>query len=102
MTCSGLIVTGNAEGEDSRQTQLSEDEIYTVVKEAAEYCHANGMEISFTSPGWIKEDKLTALGLNVPSCGACLSNMAVTPDGQVVPCQSWLSGESHGDMRKIP
>lgn len=26
--------------------------------------------------------------------GACLSNMAVAPDGSVVPCQSWLSGGS--------
>ena len=31
-----------------------------------------------------------ALNLNVPMCGAALSNMAVAPDGTVVPCQSWL------------
>ena len=52
------------------------------------------MEISFTSPGWIKEDKLKEMGLNIPSCGACLSNMAIAPDGEVVPCQSWLGKES--------
>ena len=53
------------------------------------------MEVSFTSPGWIKEEKLIELGLEIPSCGACLSNMAIAPDGEVVPCQSWL-GENAG------
>ena len=49
------------------------------------------MEIDFTSPGLIAKEKLEALGMNVPMCGAALSNMAVAPDGTVVPCQSWLS-----------
>ena len=99
VTCSGLIVTGNATKESSTATQLTLDEIYETVKDAASYCFANGMEISFTSPGWISEEKLRKLGLNVPSCGACLSNMAITPNGKVIPCQSWLSGEILGDMR---
>lgn len=99
VTCSGLIVTGNATKESSTATQLSSDEIYETVKDASTYCFANGMEINFTSPGWISEEKLLALGLDVPSCGACLSNMAVTPNGKVIPCQSWLDGEVLGDMR---
>ena len=49
------------------------------------------MEISFTSPGWVAQEKLMELGLTVPTCGACLSNMAIAPNGNVVPCQSWLS-----------
>ena len=32
--------------------------------------------------------------MNVPMCGACLSNMAVAPDGTVVPCQSWLGADA--------
>lgn len=100
VTCSGLIVTGNAAGAASKETQLSGEAIYQVVKEASAYCFANGMEINFTSPGWIAAEKLTELGLDVPSCGACLSNMAVTPDGLAVPCQSWLSGETLGDLKK--
>lgn len=99
VTCSGLIVTGNATKEPSTATQLSADEIYETVKEAASYCFANGMEINFTSPGWIAEEKLHEMGLDVPSCGACLSNMAITPNGKVIPCQSWLGGEILGDMR---
>jgi MoaA/NifB/PqqE/SkfB family radical SAM enzyme len=98
VTCSGLIVTGNAEKEASRRTQLSSEELYEIIKEAKAFCDANGMQMSFTSPGWIEEEKLRALKLNVPTCGACLSNMAITPDGGIVPCQSWLSGESLGNI----
>ena len=43
------------------------------------------MEMDFTSPGWLKEETLRSLGLTlVPSCGACLSNMAIAPDGGVI------------------
>jgi len=52
------------------------------------------MEIDFTSPGLIKKELLEGLNMNVPMCGACLSNMAIAPDGTVIPCQSWLSEES--------
>ena len=98
VTCSGLIVTGNACNENSKMTQLSEDEIFEVLKEATLFCYENGMEISFTSPGWISEEKLLSIGVDVPSCGACLSNMAVSPGGNLIPCQSWLSEEPIGNM----
>ncbi len=94
VTCSGLIITGNAKTEESQRTQLSEDELYNILKDACNYAKENLMEISFTSPGWIKESKILELGLNVPSCGACLSNMAIAPDGEVVPCQSWLKEDA--------
>jgi len=89
-SCSGLIITGNAKKEESVATQLSEKEITEVLEKAAAFAKESGMEISFTSPGWIKEEKLRELNLDIPSCGACLSNMAICPDGNVVPCQSWL------------
>ena len=69
-----------------------------VLKEAVDYCFANGMEISFTSPGWIEETFFDELGITKPTCGACLSNMAITPGGHVVPCQSHLSEEPLGNM----
>ena len=36
------------------------------------------------------------------SCGACLSNMAVAPDGTVLPCQSWLTGHGLGHILRTP
>ncbi|MBR4394083.1 MAG: SPASM domain-containing protein [Oscillospiraceae bacterium] len=56
------------------------------------------MEIAFTSPGWIGQEVFEELNIPSPSCGACLSNMAITPGGNVVPCQSWLSDEPLGNM----
>lgn len=94
VSCSGLIVTGNATKDKSKETQLSEDELYKILKEACKYANENLMEVSFTSPGWINEKKLKELGLDIPSCGACLSNMAIAPDGEVVPCQSWLGKDA--------
>lgn len=94
VSCSGLIITGNATKEASVETQLSQEELYQILKEACEYAKENLMEISFTSPGWLSDKKLTELGLAIPSCGACLSNMAIAPDGEVVPCQSWLDDDA--------
>lgn len=103
VTCSGLIVTGNATKEKSKATQLPNEELYEILKEAKKYADDNLMEISFTSPGWIEEKKLKEIGLDIPTCGACLSNMAIAPDGEVVPCQSWLGEKaSLGNMLKTP
>ncbi len=101
-TCSGMIETGNATTETSRGMQLAKDEITEVLKKATTYAYANGLEINFTSPGWVDKETLTEMGLDVPACGACLSNMAVTPDGKVIPCQSWLSETPLGDMLNDP
>ncbi len=98
VTCSGLITTGNATEAESMSLQLSGEQIQEILKEAVGYCHRNGMEISFTSPGWIPEEFFKEYGLMTPNCGACLSNMAITPSGNVVPCQSDLSGEPLGNM----
>ena len=94
VTVSGLICTGMASGKHS-ENDLTEDEFFAIISEAKEFCDKNGMEIDFTSPGLISEDKLESAGMKVPSCGAALSNMAIAPDGTAVPCQSWL-GEDGG------
>lgn len=70
-----------------------------MLRQAVETAEELDMEIDFTSPGWLPEETLRGLGLHlIPSCGACLSNMAVTPGGQVVPCQSWLGGTTLGNL----
>ena len=74
VTCSGLITTGSA------------------AQAPSEALHA------FTSPGWLDEQVFEELNIPSPSCGACLSNMAITPGGNVVPCQSWLSDKPLGNM----
>lgn len=99
VTCSGLIPSGGAEGAESRATRLTEEQLTDVLRRAVTVAEELGMEIDFTSPGWLKEETLRSLGLTlVPSCGACLSNMAIAPDGGVIPCQSWLSSQPLGNM----
>ena len=98
VTCSGMIMTGNATTEDSESIQLSGEELEKILREAVAYCSENGMEIAFTSPGWIDQKVFDELNIPSPSCGACLSNMAITPGGNVVPCQSWLSDRPIGNM----
>ena len=99
VTCSGLIPTGGAAGDESRATRLGQEELAGILRRAAETAHGLGMELDFTSPGWLPEETLRSMGLAlIPSCGACLSNMAVAPDGTVLPCQSWLEGPGLGNL----
>lgn len=93
VTVSGLICTGMA-GINHEEYDLSSAELFETVRTAKAFCDAHEMEMDFTSPGLIDADKLEAMGMNVPMCGACLSNMAIAPDGSVVPCQSWLGGDA--------
>ena len=78
---------------------MDAEELTEILRAASATASALGMELDFTSPGWLDEETLRSLGLNlIPSCGACLSNMAIAPDGAVVPCQSWLGGVTLGNI----
>ena len=82
----------------SQTSTASSSQLEKILREGVRYCNENGMEIAFTSPGWIEESVFEELNIPAPSCGACLSNMAVTPGGNIVPCQSWLSDQPLGSM----
>ena len=98
VTCSGLITTGSAAQPESESLQLSSEELEEILRRSVAYCHDHDMEIAFTSPGWLDDPIFEELGIPSPSCGACLSNMAVTPGGNVVPCQSWLDDQPLGSI----
>ena len=101
-TVSGLICTGSA-AENHGAYDLSPEKLYEILSKAKKYCNENSMEIDFTSPGLIPAEKLEALSMNVPSCGAALSNMAIAPDGTVLPCQSWLGADAGlGNILEVP
>ena len=70
-----------------------------ILRAAFDFCAGNGLELNFTSPGCLTEAELREVGATqIPSCGAALSNMAVAPDGEVIPCQSWLSSQPLGNI----
>lgn len=102
VTASGLICTGSADVRH-KEYDLSAEELGRIIGDAKAFCDQNGMEIDFTSPGLLPKKQLEALGMNVPMCGAALSNMAVAPNGDVVPCQSWLGADaSLGNILEQP
>lgn len=94
VSCSGLIPSGNAQKSNSLETKLSSYEMYNILERASKICKEKQIEMSFTSPGWVEEEKMRNLKLSVPACGACISNMAIAPNGEVIPCQSWLSSNN--------
>jgi MoaA/NifB/PqqE/SkfB family radical SAM enzyme len=103
VSCSGLIPSGGAETEIAVGHALTQDGLKTVLESAMVVREELGMDISFTSPGWLTESEIKELGLpSTPVCGACSSNMGIAPNGEVIPCQSWLNGESLGNMLRDP
>jgi MoaA/NifB/PqqE/SkfB family radical SAM enzyme len=99
VTCSGLFPAGAANARIRSGEILGADALFEALKSGVEACRQFEMEIEFTSPGCLEASQLKSLGLTVPICGACLSNMAVAPDGTVVACQSWLHDrEGLGNM----
>ncbi len=90
--------------ESGRFALLDDEDCYVLVEKASGYFRVDN-DLSrapidrYTEHGYeTRKEFCEALSIRVPSCGACLSNMAVTPGGNVVPCQSWLDDEPLGNM----
>jgi MoaA/NifB/PqqE/SkfB family radical SAM enzyme len=91
VSCSGLIPAGAAQGQIKAGAALSTVELMDVMRKAVETAKTLGLDLAFTSPGWLTQAQIQELGLPEPVCGACLTNMAVMPNGAVTACQSWLA-----------
>ena len=89
-TCSGLIPAGNAPEQIKGGEALTSGELAEVMRIAVNTAKTLGLDLTFTSPGWLTKQQLEEIGLSAPLCGACLTNMAVMPNGAVTACQSWL------------
>jgi MoaA/NifB/PqqE/SkfB family radical SAM enzyme len=103
VSCSGLIPAGAAQNQIKGGAGLSNDELMEVMRLAVQTAKELGLDLAFTSPGWLTPAQTRELGLEEPICGACLSNMAVMPNGAVTACQSWLSNpDGLGNMLASP
>jgi MoaA/NifB/PqqE/SkfB family radical SAM enzyme len=91
VSCSGLIPAGAAQNQIRSGAALSNADLMKVMHRAVKIAKTLELDLSFTSPGWLTHEQIKQLGLSDPVCGACLSNMAVMPNGAVTACQSWLS-----------
>jgi MoaA/NifB/PqqE/SkfB family radical SAM enzyme len=102
-TCSGLIPAGNAPAQIEGGEALTSEELADVMRIAVETSKTLGLDLTFTSPGWLSKQQLEDLKLSAPLCGACLTNMAVMPNGAVSACQSWLDEpDGLGNMLTTP
>ena len=91
VSCSGLIPAGAGQDQIKAGAALSNANLMAVMRTAVETAKSLGLDLTFTSPGWLTQEQVRELGLSMPICGACLSNMAVMPNGAVTACQSWLA-----------
>lgn len=89
-TCSSVLPAGGAKNKIKSGNILTKKKLIATIKRAKEYTNARNLELDFTSPGWLDEEDLNSLGMNMPVCGATLGNMAIAPNGEVLPCQSWV------------
>ena len=89
-TCSGLIPTGAAPSQIKEGAALTNAELMEVMRTAVKEAKKLKVDLAFTNPGWLTGEQIEELGLTNPICGACLTNMAVMPNGAVTACQSWL------------
>ena len=97
-TCSGMILSGNAKNSENDERMLKEEELVEILREAINYAKTINAEIKFTSPGILSKESLQRLRLQEPMCGAGSTNMAISPSGDLIPCQSYLSGLSFGSL----
>lgn len=103
VTCSGLIPTGKAPVRIKNGEALSAEELLEILRLANKTAQSLGLDLTFTSPGWLTSEQLESIGLTNPVCGACLSNMAVMPNGAVTACQSWLNNpDGFGNLLTTP
>ncbi|MGE5587054.1 MAG: radical SAM protein [Clostridia bacterium] len=97
--CNALIPAGRGVGHPDA---LNPRDLETVLAESATVAGGLGLEFNWFTPTCYNDLNPVAMGLGAKSCSACHTNMAVRPDGVVVPCQSWLHDEGLGNILTVP
>lgn len=103
-TCSGLLPAGGAKKVISSGHAAEADVLHKELRRAKAVTKRLNLELDFTSPGVLSLEQLRELGFtNPPVCGAGLGNMAISPTGKVLPCQSWVHDlDVFGSILEIP
>ena len=93
-----------AESTASRATRLTPEELAGVLRTAQGRRRPLGHGAGFHKPRLAGRRHAARAGLcaDPAPAGACLSNMAIAPDGTVLPCQSWLRGPALGNILHQP
>jgi radical SAM protein with 4Fe4S-binding SPASM domain len=86
--CNSLIYSGKAP-QVAQSFALEENSLEPVLERIKEKTRRLGMEFTWYTPTQYCEVDPLQLELGIKSCSACRINMAIEPDGTVIPCQSY-------------
>jgi radical SAM protein with 4Fe4S-binding SPASM domain len=86
--CNSLIYSGKAPA-IAENFALEEASLEPVLNRIKEKTSRLGMEFTWYTPTEYCEVNPLALDLGIKSCSACRINMAIEPNGTVIPCQSY-------------
>jgi len=87
--CNSIIYSGNAV-ELPEIFALKEDELQSILDRIREYAELLGMEFIWYTPTQYCICNPLQLELGIKSCSACRFAMAIEPNGDVLPCQSYF------------
>lgn len=83
----GIIYTGGAA---SGEMAISEDELKDVLVEVTESARRNDLRFIWYTPTQYCRFDPMEMDLGIKQCTAGKYNMAIEPNGDVLPCQSWF------------
>jgi radical SAM protein with 4Fe4S-binding SPASM domain len=86
--CNSLIYSGKAPA-IAETFALEEAKLEPILNRIKEKTARLGMEFTWYTPTEYCEVNPLQLDLGIKSCSACRINMAIEPDGTVIPCQSY-------------
>ena len=86
--CNSLIYSGKAP-EVAKSFALEEASLEPVLNRIKDKARQLSMEFTWYTPTQYCEVNPLQLELGIKSCSACRINMAIEPDGTVIPCQSY-------------
>jgi radical SAM protein with 4Fe4S-binding SPASM domain len=88
--CNSLIYSGRAP-EIAKDFALEESTLTPILTQIRDKANHLGMEFTWYTPTEYCEVNPLELELGIKSCSACRINMAIEPDGTVIPCQSYFT-----------
>ncbi len=95
--CNSLIYSGKGP-EVAKDFGLQEAELEPILTKIRDHARILGMELTWYTPTEYCVLNPIELELGMKNCGACRSAMAIEPDGNVIPCQSYF--KSLGNILK--
>jgi hypothetical protein len=76
-TASGMLPAGGAKKKIAAGGAAPQDVLYRSLQNAKHMAFTLDCELDITSPGSLTDDQIKSLGMNIPTCGACLGGVAV-------------------------